>query len=70
MADTVNKVVYDNEVLIDLTQDTVTNDTLLEGVTAHDATGASIVGTYAAAEGLELITVLHCQQPRRQTSCI
>lgn len=56
MADTVNKVVYDNEVLIDLTQDTVTNDTLLEGVTAHDATGASIVGTYAAAEGLELIT--------------
>ena len=43
----VNKVEYDGDTLIDLTSDTVTSDTLLEGVTAHDATGASIVGTYA-----------------------
>ena len=41
----VNKVVYDNQVLVDLTADTVTAGTLKKGETAHDATGAAIVGT-------------------------
>lgn len=40
-----NKVVYGEETLIDLTSDTVTADTLLQGYTAHDNTGALITGT-------------------------
>lgn len=45
-----NKVIYGDEVLIDLTGDTVTPDTLAEGVTAHDAAGNPITGTMAAAK--------------------
>lgn len=41
----VNQVIYDGETLIDLTGDTVTEDTLLSGATAHDAAGRSITGT-------------------------
>ncbi len=41
----VSKVVVGDEVKIDLTADTVTTDTLLAGVTAHDKTGALITGT-------------------------
>lgn len=41
----VNKVVYGGKVLIDLTADTVTADTLKNGVTAHDKSGAAITGT-------------------------
>ena len=40
-----NKVVYGNQVLIDLTNDTVTADKILAGYTAHNAAGASITGT-------------------------
>lgn len=44
----VNKVVYNTEngaeTLIDLTRDTVTPETLAEGVTAHDASGNVIAG--------------------------
>lgn len=40
-----NKVVYDGEVLIDLTADTVTPDKLAKGITAHDKSGATITGT-------------------------
>jgi len=43
-----NKVVYDGDTLIDLTEDTVTTDTLLSGTTAHDRSGAPIRGTYTA----------------------
>lgn len=42
----VNKVVYSGKTLIDLSSDTVTPETLAKGVTAHDKTGAAIVGTY------------------------
>ena len=35
----VNKVEINGEVKLDLTQDTVTENTLLKGVTAHDAAG-------------------------------
>ena len=41
----VNKVVLGGESLIDLTADTVTADTLGDGVTAHDASGQVITGT-------------------------
>ncbi len=44
-AKAVNKIVYNNEVLIDLTADTVSADKLLTGLTAHDKSGAVITGT-------------------------
>ena len=47
----VNKVVYDGDTLIDLTNDTVTPETLSKGVTAHDKSGASIVGTMESGGG-------------------
>lgn len=40
----INKVQYGNQTLIDLTNDTVTANTLLEGITAHDRSGALITG--------------------------
>lgn len=40
----VNKVEYGSDTLIDLTADTVTPQTLLEGATAHDRSGAPISG--------------------------
>ncbi len=44
----VNKVVYSGQTLVDLTSDTVTADTLAEGVTAHNASGNKITGTMKA----------------------
>lgn len=41
-----NKVTYNKKVLIDLTGDTVTKETLLNGVKAHDKSGAVITGTF------------------------
>lgn len=41
----INKVVYGNTVLIDLTADTITADKILASYTAHDQTGAIITGT-------------------------
>lgn len=41
----VNEVIYGGKTLISLTSDTVTEDDLLEGVTAHDASGNIITGT-------------------------
>jgi hypothetical protein len=43
-----NKVEYFGKVLIDLTNDSVTPETLAEGITAHDKSGAVIVGTMAS----------------------
>ena len=45
----VNKVVYGTTVLVDLTGDTVTEDTIKEGVTAHGANGEPITGTMKTA---------------------
>lgn len=42
---TVNKVIYGGAILIDLTGDTVSEDKLLAGITAHDKSGAVIEGT-------------------------
>lgn len=41
----VNKVIYGNQTLIDLTDDTVSPSSLKLGSTAHDASGAQITGT-------------------------
>lgn len=40
-----NKVVFGNKVIIDLTGDTVTEEVLLRGYTAHKADGTIITGT-------------------------
>lgn len=39
-----NQVIYNGKTLIDLTEDSVTQETLAEGVTAHDAAGNPITG--------------------------
>ena len=49
----VNKVTAFGENLIDLTEDTVTKDTLIKGVTAHDARGNSVTGTFDTDKYLE-----------------
>ena len=49
----VNKVVINDETAIDLTGDTVTPSDLVEGVTAHDATGMQITGTRPATSGTD-----------------
>ena len=41
-----NKVVYGGQILVDLTNDTVTPATLVMGTTAHDKSGKLIVGTH------------------------
>lgn len=41
----INKVVFGSDTLIDLTADTVAPETLAAGITAHDKSGAAIVGT-------------------------
>lgn len=41
----VNKVNYGNTTLIDISNDTVTANTLLSGSTAHDNTGTQVTGT-------------------------
>lgn len=45
----VNKVVYGGETKIDLSNDTVTPDTLLDGAVAHAADGTIIYGEFKAA---------------------
>lgn len=40
-----NKVVIDSDVIVDLTNDTVAPEHLVAGYTAHDASGAPIIGT-------------------------
>ena len=44
----VSKILYDG-IGIDLTQDTVSPSTLLEGVTAHDSSGELIEGTMSGS---------------------
>lgn len=46
----VNKVEINGESVIDLTKDTVLPQTLLSGVTAHNAAGERIVGICVAKE--------------------
>ena len=39
-----NKIIYGGKVLLDLTNDTVSSDTLSRGITAHDKSGRIITG--------------------------
>lgn len=41
----INKIIYGSNVLMDLTADTITPETLAKDITAHDKTGKPIVGT-------------------------
>lgn len=45
----INKVVFGNNTLIDLTNDTVSANTLLQGSTAHDRSGNQIQGAVVVA---------------------
>lgn len=49
----VNKVVINDKTVLDLTGDTVAPSDLVEGVTAHDATGTQITGTRPATSGTD-----------------
>lgn len=44
----ISKVIYGNTTLIDLTSDTVASNKMLQGITAHDASGASISGSISS----------------------
>lgn len=48
----INKVIYGNNTLIDLTGDTVTENTLVEGTTAHGADGVIINGAILLGDDL------------------
>lgn len=50
-----NKVIYGGRTLIDLTADTVTEDSLLEGYTAHKADGSVITGKFKGGSETEEI---------------
>lgn len=50
----INKVVYGTTVLVDLSEDTVTAETLLKGEIAHDKAGNVIEGTYYIPNGDEV----------------
>lgn len=50
MAKTVNQVIVNGETILDLTNDTVTQSNLAEGVIAHDKSGAPITGTLKALD--------------------
>lgn len=54
----VNKVEYFGKVLIDLTEDTVTPETLAKGITAHNAKGEVITGTMESGGTEDLNDVL------------
>ena len=51
----INKIQYGNQVLLDLTQDTVEAGKMMNGVTAHDASGATITGTASVSVSGEVL---------------
>ena len=53
----VNKVEFGGNTLIDLTADTIADDKMLSGYTAHDKSGAEITGKIASYDGSYSITV-------------
>ena len=58
----INKVIYDGNTLIDLTEDSVTPETLAKGVTAHDKSGAQIVGTHETVLQSKTVTPNESEQ--------
>ena len=53
----INKLIFAGQTLLDLTQDTVSPGTLLEGITAHAANGSAIVGTLKAGAGAASVEI-------------
>lgn len=51
-----NKIIFGDEVLIDLTEDTVTPDTLAEGYVAHDRSGNIITGVMSTNKVTDVST--------------
>lgn len=51
----VNKVVYSDQTLIDLTSDTVDAASLRAGLVAHNASGSQITGTAVVADGVKML---------------
>lgn len=50
----INKVVYDGTTLIDLSTDSLSSaDQLMQGIVAHDRTGATVTGTIEDGDLLE-----------------
>lgn len=47
----------DGRVLLDLTKDSITPETLLKGTTAHDKHGEEIVGTFVEKPGIVNVTI-------------
>ncbi len=61
----VNKVNYYDRTLIDISDSTVTPETLAEGATAYDKSGEKITGTMKASE--DLTAVLDAQESKLNT---
>ena len=53
----VNKVIFGNNTLIDLSSDTVAAENMLSGYTAHDASGAAISGSIITKTGSDVTLV-------------
>ncbi len=51
----VNKVVYGDQTLIDLTSDTIAADKIVSGYTAHDKSGAVLTGTIPVRTSTNII---------------
>lgn len=53
----INKVVYGDQTLVDLTSDTAVEEDVLQGKTFHDASGQLKTGTrasYTAGDGIDI----------------
>jgi hypothetical protein len=61
----VSKVIYGGETLVDLTSDSVTPDTLLEGETAHDAAGNKITGRLVIPTVITLTSIAITTPPTK-----
>ena len=59
----VKKIIYGNTTLLDLTNDTVTEEHLEQGYTAHDANGDPIVGNMTAGGVVSRLTISPIAQP-------
>lgn len=64
----VNKVIYGNDTLIDLTGDTVTPETVLEGYTGHGKDGESFTGTCTYDSNTQDATVTVAEMIKDKTA--